>query len=142
MIYYLLFSRMLWQWFPSLGTCILFWGTVVALEVRYIRTAEKIDWWSKTLGLAGGAMNAMVTLANDGRMPVLSDKFHPASLWVAGTGKHLLFLCDRFNGRWAIFSLGDFFIIGGIFLPVLFWLLPSPESEGAKLLDGSPVKNP
>jgi hypothetical protein len=123
MLYFMLFLRVLWQWFPSLLTCVLFWYTVFTIEVRQLSRAEKVNWWSKTPGLIGAAMNAAVTITNDGRMPVLSTKFRPVSLWVAGTGKHLLFLCDRFDGRWAILSLGDFFIIGGILIPIVQWLI-------------------
>jgi hypothetical protein len=103
------------------------------MEFRY---TSRADWQTRLPVWVGIGMNALVTLANDGRMPVLG-KFHPVSVWVVGTGRHLLFLCDRFHG----FSLGDFLIIGGIVLsPLLLWLF-RPE-DGAKLLDGRSVKNP
>jgi hypothetical protein len=115
--------RFLWQWYPSLWTCALFWLVVAAVEFWMIRSGEIKMNWRKNVIWAGAAMNAAVTLANDGRMPVLG-KFAPMSLWVVGTGKRLLFLCDRFNGGWAIFSLGDFFIIAGVVvLPLLLWLV-------------------
>jgi hypothetical protein len=123
-----LFLRMMWEWFPSFWTCALFWVFVGVMEVKYTRRFKQVNWWSKSIALTGAGMNALVTLANDGRMPVLG-KFHPMSVWVVGTGRHLLFFCDRFpfwKGN-VIFSLGDFFIIGSIFLPLLFWLFRSKK---------------
>jgi len=115
-----LLLRIIWQLSPSFLTCAVFWLAVADAEYRYLRSDPKVNWWARTLLLIGVGMNAVVTLANDGRMPVLG-KFKPMSLWVVGTGKHLLFLCDRFDGGWAIFSIGDFFIIGGLLLGLVLW---------------------
>jgi hypothetical protein len=113
-----LLFRYLWQLYPSLWMCLLFWSAIAAGELQYIRNpSSKINWWSKMPVLVGASMNAIVTLANDGRMPYLGPQ-KAYSLWVMGTGKHLLFLCDRFDG----WSLGDFFILSGIAIAVLFWL--------------------
>jgi hypothetical protein len=131
--------RMLWQWYPSLWACALFWAGVFGVEVQYIRRTDKINWWTRIPILAGMSMNAAVTIANGGRMPVLG-KFHPVSIWVTGAGKHLLFLCDRFDfHRWVIFSVGDFFILGALALGILLWLFRRllPDPVGLKLL-----KNP
>ena len=117
-----LLFRVLWQYYPSLWACALFWSVVAFSEWRYIvykqEKNKKINWWTRTPILMGAAMNATVTLANSGRMPVIGMPIHSVSLWVQGNGKHLLFLCDRFHG----FSLGDFFIIGGFSLAILFWI--------------------
>jgi hypothetical protein len=124
-VFALLF-RVLWQYYPTFWMCALFWSVVALSEWQLIRMKRErkaaINWWTRTPMLMGVAMNALVTLANDGKMPVLGDHHHLVSVWVVGTGKHLLFLCDRFNGGFAIFSLGDFFIIGGILLGILFWI--------------------
>lgn len=121
-----LLFRVLWQYYPSLWACALFWIMVAFSEWQLIRIrkekGKEINWWTRTPMLMGVAMNAIVTLANDGRMPVLGDSHHLVSVWVVGTGKRLLFLCDRFNGGFAIFSLGDFFIIGGLLLGILLWI--------------------
>lgn len=126
-----LLFRILWQYYPSLWACALFWGVVALSEFLQIKRGKrKLNWWSRTPMLMGAAMNAAVTLANDGRMPVLGDFHHSASVWVVGTGKHLLFLCDRFNGGWIILSLGDFFIFGGIALAILFSIFhKTPENS-------------
>lgn len=113
--------RILWQYYPSLWACALFWGMVAFSEYQLIQLKRKrkakINWWTRGIILTGASMNAIVTLANNGRMPVLGQHSF-ASIWVQGDGKHLLFLCDRFHG----FSLGDFFILGGISLSILSWL--------------------
>jgi hypothetical protein len=127
-----LLLRLLWQLHPSLLTCALFW--VFVAEYWYIVPTDcKINWWSRSLTLAGMFMNAVVTLANNGRMPYLGGG-RPRSIWVAGTGKRLLFLCDRFDG----FSIGDFFIIGGIAAAFLFWLyrIPAGNERTGMLLSG------
>lgn len=119
-----LLLRFLWQSYPSLWACALFWATVLyAYCVEY-----RGNSWTKTLILVGAVMNATVTLANGGRMPFLGNSA-PVSIWVAGTGKHLLFLCDRFKG----FSLGDFFIMGGFFLSLLFWLFRSKNPPNSAI---------
>jgi hypothetical protein len=100
----------------------LFWSVVVFSEWRFIvykrEKKSVINWWTRTPILMGAAMNALVTLANDGKMPVIGNA-HTSSIWVKGTGKHLLFLCDRFNGGWFVLSLGDFFIFGGFLFAIL-----------------------
>src|SRR5271168_3313253 len=129
MFFLILFFRVLWQWFPSLWACVLFWSAVFGTEVEYIRNPpQKINWWTRTPILIGVVMNAVVTLANSGRMPFFGH-IKPTSLWVLGTGKHLLFLCDRFETRWAIFSIGDFFIIGGLLLSLLIWFFREQDES-------------
>ena len=126
MIILVILFRYLWQYYPSLWACLLFWTSVGIGEYLYLRGRDKVNWWFKIPLLMGGSMNAIVTIANDGRMPFLGHT-KPTSLWVVGTGRHLLFLCDRFDTHWAIFSLGDFFIIGGLFLSLFFWLFRSEK---------------
>jgi len=125
-----LLFRVLWQLYPSFWACALFWLSFLAMELMYACRGGNKDWQAKTPIFAGAAMNAAVTLANDGRMPVLgSNSF--MSVWVRGEGKHLLFLCDRFGG----FSLGDFFIIGGALFLILRYFLrkpPNPAVSTAK----------
>lgn len=116
MILIMLMLRLLWQMYPSLLMCAIFWAMVGVMEWEFIRTEKNINWWSRGVLLAGASMNAIVTLANDGRMPFLGKDTHPHSVWVLGNGKHLLFLCDRFDLGFGILSLGDFFIIGGLLL--------------------------
>lgn len=122
MLILVLMLRLLWQMNPSLLTCAIFWAGVAFMEYWFItHPTGKINWWSRSALLAGVSMNAIVTLANDGRMPFLGGDQHPSSVWVLGNGKHLLFLCDRFNLHIGIFSLGDFFILGGL---LLLFVLP------------------
>lgn len=131
MLIIVLLLRLLWQMYPSLWTCVPFWAGVAFMEYEFIKTAKRINWWTKTPILIGASMNALVTIANKGYMPFLgSPKEHSISLWVVGTGKHLLFLCDRFDISIGYASLGDFFIFGGVLvLPVLFWLFRPPTPK-------------
>jgi len=129
MLFLVWFFRILWQAFPSLWACILFWVVISGIEIQYIRKPlQKINWWTKTPILLGMCMNALVTLANNGRMPFFGH-IKAKSLWVLGTGKHLLFFCDRFETRWAIFSIGDFFIIGGLLLSLLIWFFREQDES-------------
>ena len=115
--FFVLLFRLLWQIHPSLWNCAIFWAAIAFSEYQYLRANPKVNWWTKSLLITGASMNAIVTLANNGTMPYLGTG-KPYSLWVVGTGKHLLFLCDRFNG----FSLGDFFILGSFAIGILLWL--------------------
>lgn len=71
------------------------------------------------LVFVGAACNAVATIANGGRMPVLGKHGSPVSVWrAARPGDHVLILCDRFSG----FSLGDVLIGAGLVLLIGFWL--------------------
>jgi hypothetical protein len=118
-----LLFRILWQYYPSLWACALFWTVVGISEYRFIQWKKRkygwINWWTRVPILMGASMNAIVTLVNNGRMPVLGAT-KLASVWVQGNGKHLLFLCDRFPIHGLVFSLGDFFLIGGVIATLIF----------------------
>lgn len=108
-----------WQIHPSLLSASIFWATFITGFVLYI-IAEKIIFRRVTriIILSGSILNATVIFANDGFMPTVGNTTY--SIWVASnsTAHQLLNLSDKYAG----FSIGDFFIIGGILILLLHWL--------------------
>jgi len=115
-------ARVIWQVEPGLSTFLffiaVFWAILLLPKKRF--SDPPPQWGSKFLDyssnlapacvLVGILSNMTVILANGGYMPVVGDG-DSYSIWVTATNKHnLLFLADRFAG----FSLGDFFLIGGL----------------------------
>ncbi len=107
--------RMLWQIWPGLLTCSVFWGACLTSDAIKLPTLTGALLISKILTTSGAGLNAVVTLANRGYMPVIGGSRF--SLWVAASpGEHrLLWLADRFWG----FSVGDFAIVLGMFSPLI-----------------------
>lgn len=71
------------------------------------------------LVFVGAACNAIVTIVNGGKMPVLGQHGSPVSVWrAARLDDHVLILCDRFSG----FSIGDMLIGAGLSLLIGSWL--------------------
>jgi hypothetical protein len=74
--------------------------------------------------LSGLMLNALVTEANAGTMPVVGmpSRLHPASpLWQAATSNtRLPFLADQ--ARLGLFSVGDFVLLFGAILIVATYL--------------------
>lgn len=108
--------RIIWQMWPGMFTCSLFWVVVFwSMNYSYGRTHD----WTVLVSALGALMNAIVTIANKGYMPVLSKLGNPLSVWVPADSTHrFLFLCDRFAG----FSIGDFFIFAGLGLALMRWI--------------------
>lgn len=108
----LLAARLLWQRKPQLGTCALFWAIAVVAFVP----GWSLDISQVALGL-GIMLNASVTLANGGFMPVAAHRRlqKPArSLWVQRqSGHRLVSLGDNFGNRFIGFSLCDVFLLIG-----------------------------
>jgi hypothetical protein len=122
-----LIFRILWQVWPNLGTCALFWAVALFVHFRWPPKGVGIGWRTfSVIAVPGILCNAAVTLANQGRMPVIGDA-SLISVWVkAGDNghTHLLFLCDRYNlGGVAIASVGDFFIFAGAFAGLAVFLI-------------------
>jgi hypothetical protein len=99
-----------WKHTASLTMCWLFWLTVLAVEIR-IRQVN----YGVLLLILGTASNALVTLLNDGVMPVVGM---PAKLqatypiWqMAGAGNRMLILAD--HASLSYFSIGDLCIQAG-----------------------------
>jgi hypothetical protein len=93
-----------WKHTASLTMCWLFWLTVLAVEVRI----RQVNYGVLFL-ILGTASNALVTLLNDGVMPVVGM---PAKLqatypiWqMAGAGNRMLILAD--HASLSYFSVGD-----------------------------------
>lgn len=110
-------TRGVWQYFPGIATCALFWScamffqTFLIIDKRYL--TSKVARVVTTLGVVS---NMIVTLANGGYMPVVSGGDY--SLWVTATDTHRLMpLADIYSG----FSIGDFAIGLGLVLACVFW---------------------
>jgi len=93
-----------WKHTASLTMCWLFWLTVLAVEIRI----RQVNYGVLFL-ILGTASNALVTLLNDGVMPVVGM---PAQLqatypiWqMAGAGNRMLILAD--HASLSYFSVGD-----------------------------------
>jgi hypothetical protein len=77
--------RVAWQLWPGLIVCALFW--LAALRWGINRFHETDLAWSRRfmlLSMVGLGLNATVTLANGGYMPVLDDTVS-RSVWVTAT---------------------------------------------------------
>ena len=118
--------RILWQFWANTSMSGVFWILAFA--------DEPFRWRRRTfLGKAfslpmyiGAAMNALVTLSNGGKMPVVG-RDEPFSFWVPAVESHrFLMLADRYGG----FSLGDFFLFGGFAL-LLILAVATPLAEMA-----------
>ncbi len=109
----IILARIVWQMYPNLWCCIGFWTVVLWLN----RPAKKSPY--TFLLFFGSACNALATIANGGRMPVLGRSGSPVSVWrAARPGDHVLILCDRFGG----FSIGDVLIGGSLILAIGLWI--------------------
>jgi hypothetical protein len=119
--------RALWQYYPEVWACALFWAFSLAdepLRWRFLGVRRRLCYSMATMGAIG---NAVATLANGGVMPVAGLK-EQRSLWVPLTSDHRFqWLCDVHPGG---FSLGDYFILSALALLLIIWL-----AERASLLD-------
>jgi len=105
-------ARIIWHIYPNLLCCIGFWAVVLWLN----RPRKKSPM--TFFVFLGAACNAVATITNGGKMPVLGKYGSPVSVWrAARTGDHVLILCDRFGG----FSIGDVLIGGGFILGIGLW---------------------
>lgn len=109
-------TRVLWMVYPNLLTCALFWTTMLAWRID-----ARESNWANPVAVAGLALNAVVTLANWGYMPVVGRGPEQSfSLWVTAAGSHhLLFLAD-YTAWWG-FSIGDGLILGSWAALFLWW---------------------
>lgn len=111
--------RVAWQMAPSVAICGIFWVATIAFMVVQIRE-EVLRPWSRRFAwvtVVGAVLNAVVTIANGGYMPVLGQDVS-LSVWTTATDSHvLLFLADQYAG----FSVGDFFIFAGILGRLGYW---------------------
>ena len=106
-------ARIIWQMYPNLWCCMGFWAVVLWLN----RPKKKSPY--TFLVFAGAACNAVATVVNGGKMPVLGAYGSPVSVWrAARPGDHVLILCDRFSG----FSIGDILIGAAFVLAIGLWL--------------------
>jgi hypothetical protein len=105
-----------WQAYPLIWLCEAF---AIVWLTRRVATAHKpLAQVGRLMIVLGLALNAGVTQANSGVMPVVGmpSTFHPASsMWMAADSKHhLLTLADRASLYY--FSVGDLILlVGGLF---------------------------
>lgn len=117
--------RILWQVNPSPLSCILFWVAMMMWGVLWV-IDNKYRWSkiAKSVSLCGAALNATVTIANGGYMPVLSVESF--SIWVQSTEVHkLMFLADIYSG----FSIGDIVLASGAVLAFGGWIMRKFRKE-------------
>ena len=106
-------ARIIWQIYPNLWCCCGFWAVVLWLNRPRKGNSQTF------LVFVGAACNAVATIANGGKMPVLGKYGSPVSVWrAARPGDHVLILCDRFGG----FSIGDVLIGASFVLGIGVWL--------------------
>jgi hypothetical protein len=123
------FSQLAWTQHPAVWlceSCAILWLVVRTVRSPWVRIGV-------LLMLCGLMLNALVTEANVGRMPVvgMSSTLHPASpMWRAATSKtRLPFLADQ--ARLGLFSVGDLVLIFGGILIVAICLHRSLRMEGS-----------
>jgi hypothetical protein len=124
--------RVAWQLSPGLIVCALFWLAVLRRGIDCFHETDLA--WSRRfvlLGMVGLGLNATVTLANGGFMPVLDDTVS-RSVWVTATDRHaLLFLADQYAG----FSIGDVCILGSLLARFVYWCArPRPRARRAEVM--------
>ena len=108
---------LVWKAHPDVVICTAFWLSVI----WFIHSKQLTRRSGGSFVLLGVVLNALVTEANGGVMPVIGmpTHFRPASpIWqAAGTNNHLLLLADH---TWLhFFSIGDLALIGGASMFIL-----------------------
>ena len=114
--------------YPNLWCCVGFWAVVLWLN----RPRTKKRDLRTFLVLIGASCNAIATIANGGKMPVLGKYGSPVSVWrAARPGDHLLILCDRFDG----WSVGDILIGASLLLGITLWAWKLKSERGAGIVN-------
>jgi hypothetical protein len=107
-------------------SCAILWLVVRVVRSPWVRAGV-------LLMLCGLSLNALVTEANAGTMPVVGmpSTLHPASpMWRAATSKtRLLLLADQ--ARLGLFSVGDFVLMFGGILIIAVCLHRTLKMEGS-----------
>ena len=109
-------------------SCAILWLVVRIVRSPWVRAGV-------LLMLCGLSLNALVTEANAGTMPVVGmpSRLYPASpMWRAATSNtRLLFLADQ--ARLGLFSVGDFVLLFGGILIIAVCLHRTLKMEGSSL---------
>ena len=119
--------QLAWTQHPAIWlceSCAILWLVVRAVRSPWVRAGV-------LLMLCGLMLNALVTEANAGMMPVVGmSALYPASpMWRAATSKtRLPFLADQ--ARLGLFSVGDLVLIFGGILSVAICLHRNLKMEG------------
>jgi hypothetical protein len=119
--------QLAWAQHPAIWlceSCAILWLVVRAIQSPWVRAGV-------LLMLCGLILNALVTDANAGTMPVVGmpSTLHPASpMWQAASADtRLRFLADQ--ARLGLFSVGDIVMIFGGFLIIAICLLRTLKME-------------
>lgn len=126
-----------WTQHPTIWlceSCAILWLVVRAVRSSWVRVGV-------LLMLSGLMLNALVTDANAGAMPVVGmpSTLHPASpMWQAATAKtRLAFLADQ--AQLGLFSIGDLVMLFGGVLIVAICLRRALKMREPKALSGGGV---
>jgi hypothetical protein len=102
---------LVWKAYPDVAICTAFWLSVI----WFIHSKNVIRCSGGSFVLLGVVLNALVTEANGGVMPVIGMPTHfraASPIWQsAGTNNHFLLLADHMSLHF--FSLGDLALLGG-----------------------------
>lgn len=119
-------ARILWTNHGGVWYCSLFWACSLGFAICDFNSAAKL--WQKSwrfISQIGAASNALVTIANGGYMPCISNT-SAKDIWIDAKPDHLfLFLCDRFGG----FSVGDFLIFSGLLAGIFLYALSKTRAK-------------
>lgn len=120
-----LLGRVVWQSYPGIVPCVIFW--ILALADDPLRWNLMGGRRKRLFQMAflGGLGNAIATISNGGRMPVENlTKPVEGSLWIPMLPTHnFQWLCDIHGGA----SIGDFLIITAVIGMFVNWLLERAE---------------
>ena len=130
-----LWLRGRWEARPCLRTCLAFWIMTLGGDAAILALlAAGGHWVAFTIvGVlaVGSVLNAAVTVANGGFMPV-ARRFTAHSVWVPLRPHHrLAWLCDRYEDN---YSLGD--LLAGAVVPLALRRLRRRWGRGQARLPG------
>lgn len=111
--------RAIWQSYPGIFPCLLFWGYHKFGDPIFIRGLSLRRRVLHLFAFIGATLNAIATLANGGYMPVLGKvaEGREVSVWVPLTSaSHLPALCDIYRGGTSLGDLLIFFALAGFLL--------------------------
>ncbi len=116
--------RFVWEFYPSTLPCVIFWAAILYWNVGYYNEKERLSYqlFAGRFIIIGMLCNALVTLANDGKMPVINRAQAPEdSIWILANETHqFLFLAD--TDVFFYCSLGDLFLLTGMLSMLFGWL--------------------
>jgi len=118
-----------WETMPGLLPCVIVWALSALWLYAFIASASSpwslLSRWTVAIGLP---LNATVTIANGGLMPVVGMTDDAHSIWVPATEAHVFLALADHVQYWGL-SIGDGFIFGGIALAILGWAVTKARTS-------------